>query len=87
MSIVIVLIIVLVVGGLIAKFYPTPKQTTFTAPGEILTPEEPLEELAPESAVVIEPLVVSKIVSETPTMTAKPKKKKYHKKPAKKVSA
>lgn len=84
MSIVIVLIIVLVVGGLIAKFYPKPKQTTFTAPGEILIPEE---ELAPESAVVIEPLVVSKIVSETPTMTAKPKKKKYHKKPAKKVSA
>ena len=83
MSIVIVLIVVLVVGGLIAKFYPTPKSTTFTAPGEILTPEEPLEELAPESAVVIEP----EVVNETPTMTAKPKKKKHYKKPAKKVSA
>lgn len=85
MSIVIVLIAVLVVGGLIAKFYPKPKQTTFIATGEILTPEE---ELAPESAVVIEPLVVSKVVSEVPKMSAKPKKKKQHgKKPVKKTNA
>jgi hypothetical protein len=81
MSIVIVLIAVLVVGGLIAKFYPKPKQTTFLAPGEILTPEE----LAPETSVVIEPLVEQKVVNTAPKMDAKPKKKKQHyKKPAKK---
>jgi hypothetical protein len=87
MSIVIVLIAVLVVGGLIAKFYPNPKQTTFLAPGEILTPDETSEELAPETAVIIEPLVVSKIINKAPKMDAKPKKKQNHKKPAKKVNA
>jgi hypothetical protein len=79
MSIVIVLIVVLVVGGLIAKFYPKPKLTTFLAPGETLTPEE---ELAPETAVVTEPSVGKKIVIKAPKMAAKPKKK-----PAKKVNA
>ena len=78
MSIVIVLIVVLVVGGLIAKFYPKSKQTTFLAPGEILTPEE----LAPETAVVTEPSVGKKLVTKAPKMAAKPKKK-----PAKKVNA
>ena len=79
MSIVIVLIVVLVVGGLIAKFYPKSKQTTFLAPGEILTLEE---DLAPETAVVTEPSVGKKIVTKAPKMAAKLKKK-----PAKKVNA
>jgi len=85
MSIVIVIIAVLVVGGLIAKFYPKAKPTSFLASGETLTPEE---ELAPETAVVTEPSVGQKIVTETPKMEAKPKKKKpQHKKPTKKVNA
>ena len=84
MSIVIVLIAVLVVGGLIAKFYPKAKPTSFLASGETLTPEE----LAPETAVVTEPSTGQKIVTETPKMEAKPKKKKQqHKKPAKKANA
>jgi hypothetical protein len=82
MSIVIVLIVVLIVGGLIVKFYPTPKSTTFLAQGEILTPDETLEELTPETVVVTEPLV------ETPKMSAKPAKKpQTKKKPAKKKDA
>jgi len=84
MSIVIVLIMVLIVGGLIAKFYPKPKPTTFLAPGETFTPEE----LAPETAVVIEPLVESKVITEAPKMNAKSKKKPQpKKKPATKVDA
>jgi hypothetical protein len=79
MSIVIALIAVLVVGGLIAKFYPKQKQTTILAQGETLTPEPVTDNSVPE--VVIEPLI------ETPKMVAKPKKKPQHKKPAKKVNA
>jgi hypothetical protein len=78
MSIVIVLIAVLVVGGLIAKFYPKSKQTSFLAQGETLTPEPVTDNSVPE--LVVEPL-------ETPKMVAKPKKKPQHKKPAKKVNA
>jgi hypothetical protein len=44
MSIVIVLIVVLLVAGLVANFYPKPKKTTFLAPGETLTPEVETEE-------------------------------------------
>jgi hypothetical protein len=76
MSIVIALIVVLVVGGIVAHFYPKSKQTSFLAPGEILTPD-PVS--VPE--VVVEPLV------ETPKMVAKPKKKPQPKKTAKKVNA
>jgi hypothetical protein len=84
MSIVIALIVVLVVSGLIAKFYPKQKQPTTLAQGETLTPEE----LAPETAVIIESLVESKVIAEAPKMDAKPKKKKQHyKKPAKKANA
>ena len=88
MSIVIALIIVLVVAGLIAKFYPKPIQSSL-AQGEILIPEpEFLPEPTPE--VIVEPLVETKVVAEAPKveapkMTAKPKKKPQHKKPAKKV--
>jgi len=70
MSIVIALIVVSVVGGLIAKFYPKAKQTTFLAPGETFT----LEELAPESAVVVE-FFDDKNTKET---SNKSKKKHYH---------
>jgi hypothetical protein len=88
MSIVIALIIVLVVAGLITKFYPKPIQSPL-AQGEILIPEpEVTPEPTPE--VVVEPLVETKVVAEAPKveapkMTAKPKKKPQHKKPAKKV--
>ena len=79
MSIVIALIVVLVVGVLISKYYPKPNKTIVVAP-------EPEMELAPETSVVIEPLVETKV--ETPKMGAKPKKKKpQHKKPAKKANA
>ena len=44
MSIVIALIIVLLVAGLVANFYPKPKKTTFLAPGETLIPEPEVEE-------------------------------------------
>ena len=78
MSIVIALIVVLVVGVLVSKYYPKPNKTIVVAP-------EP--ELAPEPTVVIEPLVETKVVAETPKMDAKPKKKPQHKKPAKKANA
>ena len=71
MSIVIALIVVLVVGGFISKYYPKPNKTIVVAP-------EPEMELAPETSVVIEPLVETKV--ETSKMAAKPKKKHYHKK-------
>ena len=81
MSIVIALIVVLVVGGFISKYYPKPNKTIVVAP-------EPEMELAPETSVVIEPLVETKVVTEAPKMDAKLKKKKpQHKKPAKKVNA
>jgi hypothetical protein len=83
MSIVIALIIVLVVAGLITKFYPKPIQSPL-AKGEILIPEpEFLPEPTPE--VIVEPLVETKVVIETPKvevpkMAAKPKKKLQPKK-------
>ena len=77
MSIVIALIIVLVVGALVANFYPKPNKTIVTAP-------EPEVELAPETFVVVEPLVETKVVEEpkveAPKMAAKPKKKSQPKK-------
>jgi outer membrane biosynthesis protein TonB len=82
MSIVIALIIVLVVGALVANFYPKPNKTIVTAP-------EPEVELAPETFVVVEPLVETKVVEEpkveepkveAPKMSAKPKKKPQPKK-------
>jgi len=88
MSIVIALILVLVVATLVTKFYPKPIQSPL-AKGEILIPEpEILPEPTPE--VVVESLVETKVVVETPKveapkMAAKPKKKPQHKKPAKKV--
>jgi hypothetical protein len=79
MSIVIALLVILAVGILISKYYPKPNKTIIVAP-------EPEMELAPETSVVIEPLVETKV--ETPKMDAKPKKKKpQHKKPAKKANA
>lgn len=79
MSIVIALIVVLVVGALVSKYYPKPNKTIVVAP-------EPEMELAPETSVVIEPLVETKV--ETSKMGAKPKKKPQHKKPNKaKVNA
>jgi hypothetical protein len=51
MSIVIVLIVVLLVAGLVANFYPKPKKTTFLAPGETLNPEPEVEE-KPHATVV-----------------------------------
>ena len=80
MSIVIALIIVLVIGGLVANFYPKPNKT-------IVTPPELEVELAPETFVVVEPLVETKV--NAPKMAAKPKKKPQpKKKPAKaKVNA
>jgi hypothetical protein len=79
MSIVIALIVVLVVGALVSKYYPKPNKT-------IVVSSEPEMELAPETSVVIEPLVETKV--EAPKMDAKPKKKKQHyKKPAKKANA
>jgi len=82
MSIVIALVIVAVVAGLIAKYYPKQQPTTL-AQGEILIPE-------PESIVLIEPLVETKVVIteepkvKAPKMAAKPKKSQP-KKPTKKV--
>jgi hypothetical protein len=80
MSIVIALIVVLVVAGLITKFYPKPNKPTL-AQGETLTPEP---EVLPEPIheVIIEPLVVStpKTKVEAPKMDAKPKKKLQPKK-------
>ena len=77
MSIVIALIIVLVVGALVANFYPKPNKTIVTAP-------KPEVELAPETFVVVEPLVETKVVEEpkveAPKMAAKPKKKSQPKK-------
>jgi len=76
MSIVIAILAVIVVSGLIAKFYPKQKQTTILAQGETLTPEPITDNSVPE--VIVEPLV------ETPKMVAKPKKKSQpKKKPAK----
>ena len=84
MSIVITIIIVVLVSVLVAKYYPKQKQPTTLAQGETLTPEE----LAPKTAVVIEPLVESKVIAEAPKMDVKPKKKKpQHKKSTKKVNA
>jgi len=74
MSIVIALIIVLVVGGLVTRFYPKPNKTIVTAP----------DETTPEPIVVTEPLVETKVVEEpkveAPKMVAKPKKKPQPKK-------
>ena len=79
MSIVIAILAVIVVSGLIAKFYPKQKQSTILAQGETLTPEPITDNSVPE--VVVEPLV------ETPTMTAKPKKKPQPKKTKAKTNA
>jgi len=68
MSIVIAILAVVVVSGLIAKFYPKQKQTTILAQGETLAPEEESVTDSPVPEVVVEPLV------ETPKMVAKPKK-------------
>jgi outer membrane biosynthesis protein TonB len=81
MSIVIALIIVLVVGALVANFYPKPSKPTL-AQGEILIPEP---EVTPESTPeIVEPLVETKVVEEpkveAPKMSAKPKKKPQPKK-------
>jgi len=82
MSIVIALIIVLVVGGLVAKLYPKPNKTIVIAPEP--TPE-PEVELAPETFVVVEPLVETKV--NAPKMAAKPKKKPQPKKKLTKVKS
>ena len=78
MSIVIALLVILAVGILISKYYPKPNKTIIVAP-------EPEMELAPETSVVIEPLIETKV--ETLKMAAKPKKKSQHKKPVKKANA
>ena len=92
MSIVIALIIVLVVAGLVVKFYPKPKTTQVEeqptwefSPKPIpesthVIPPTP-ETLTPKSEAVVEPVV------NAPKMAAKPKKKPQHKKPAKKINA
>ena len=72
MSIVIVLILVLVVGGLIAKFYPAPKSK----------PEFTIDSIS--EPVVETEIVVEEPVVDVPKMDAKPKKTAT-KKPAKKV--
>lgn len=87
MSIVIALIVVLVVGGFISKYYPKPNKTI------VVAPEETKVETTPEPTVVIESLVETKVTAEAPKveapkMDAKPKKKPQHKKkPAKKPNA
>ena len=79
MSIVIALIIVLVVGGLVTRFYPKPNKTIIAAL------ETTKVETTPEPIVVTEPLVETKVVVEepkveAPKMSAKPKKKPQPKK-------
>lgn len=87
MSIVIALIVVLVVGGFISKFYPKPNKTI------VVAPEETKVETTPKPNVFIEPLAETKVVTEVPKveapkMAAKPKKKPHHKKkPTKKPNA
>ena len=53
MSIVIALLVVIIVGTLVAKFYPTTKSKSPLAQGEILIPDA--EELMQESGRVIIP--------------------------------
>ena len=90
MSIVIALIVVLVVGGLVANYYPKPNKPTL-AQGEILTPDETVEPITEEAP---EPISVPEVVEETievvipttppSTPIMKAKKKPHHKKkPAK----
>lgn len=88
MSIVIALIVMIVVGMFISKYYPKPNKTI------VVAPEETKVEVTPEPTVVIEPLVettpiiTTKPSDEAAKMSAKPKKKKpHHKKPAKKPNA
>jgi hypothetical protein len=81
MSIVIALIVVLVVGVLVVKFYPK-------APPKI--EEKATWDFTPKSEPVVKTpeVVVKAPIAETPKMDAKPKKKpQQKKKPAKKVNA
>lgn len=86
MSIVIALIVVLVVGALIAKYYPTPKATNTLAKGEMLTPdsEDLIKLSSKEEEVAVPttpPLITTKPSDEAAAkMSAKPKKKYYHNK-------
>jgi hypothetical protein len=88
MSIVIALIVVLVVGGLVANYYPKPNKSTL-AQGEILTPEstEETPEPTPVPEVVEETIEV--VIPTTPpsTPTMKAKKKPHHKKKPAKTNA
>ena len=85
MSIVIALAVVLVVAGLIAKFYPKPTPKVEEKATWDFTPE-PVVVKTPE--VVIETPVVEAPKVAAPKMDAKPKKKPQpKKKPAKKLNA
>ena len=87
MSIVIALIVVLVVAGLVTKFYPKPISKVEEKPTwDFISQPEPVEVKTPE--VVIETPVVETPKVEAPKMAAKPKKKKpQHKIPTKKANA
>ena len=92
MSIAIALIIVLLVAGLVVNFLPTPKQTTFLAPGELLSSEETetaynkKEESTPLPVEDQLPIEIEKI-KKAPKMTAKPKDAQHKKKTSKKTEA
>lgn len=58
MSIVIVLLVVIIVGTLIAKFYPTPKSDSIATQEVAITPD--VEELIQEAARVTIPETVTK---------------------------
>ena len=88
MSIVIALIVVLVVGGLITKFYPKPKSTQVEEQPTWDFSPKPIPESThvnppvPETLTPKETIIEStpEVVVETPTMVAKPKKKPQPKK-------
>ena len=81
MSIIIVLVIVLVVGALVANYYPSPSSKSTLAQGELLSPSEELSipEPVEEVASIDPPAITTKPSDQAAAkMTAKPKKKYYH---------
>jgi hypothetical protein len=90
MSIIIALAVVLIVGALIANFYPAPISKSTLAQGEILTPDsEDLIKLSCEGEVKapvveepahIDPPAITTQPSDQAAakMSAKPNKKYYH---------
>lgn len=83
MSLILTLVIVLVVGALVANYYPAPKAKVAPVEETTILPTPEPEIVVPEPVRIDEPVATptadKPVVETAPKMAAKPKKKRnYH---------